>query len=76
MQAKVGDPNHDAKEMKEKSWASDFKEPMSPAFVSRPTPKPVDEDLYKIPPELLYAEPKKASTLYQLFSFLSRLPLF
>ncbi|KAL3725047.1 uncharacterized protein LOC104456490 [Eucalyptus grandis] len=57
--AKVSDPSHDAKEGKEKSWASDFQEPMSPPFVSRPTPKPVDEDLYKISPELLYTEPKK-----------------
>ncbi|KAG1330847.1 hypothetical protein COCNU_02G008150 [Cocos nucifera] len=26
-------------------------------------PKPVDEDLYKIPPELLYKMPRKASSL-------------
>ncbi|KAI3418281.1 uncharacterized protein J3R85_013887 [Psidium guajava] len=57
--AKVGDANHDAKGRKEKSWASDFKEPTSPPFVTRPAPKPVDEDLYKISPELLYAESKK-----------------
>ncbi|OWM62749.1 uncharacterized protein LOC116212662 [Punica granatum] len=39
-----------------------FEEPLSPTptFVtSRPTPKPVDEDLYKIPSEFLHAKPRK-----------------
>ncbi|KAK9282573.1 hypothetical protein L1049_005494 [Liquidambar formosana] len=50
------------KESKKQSWETDVKEPPSPPPVSPPrrhTPKPVDEDLYKIPPELLYAKPKK-----------------
>ena len=34
-------------------------EPPSPTTPPRPTPKPVDEDLYKISPELLYAKNKK-----------------
>ncbi|XP_021907377.1 uncharacterized protein LOC110821744 [Carica papaya] len=33
--------------------------PPPPAMMQRPTPKPVDEDLYKISPELLYAKTKK-----------------
>lgn len=32
----------------------------------RRNPKPADEDLYKIPPELLYQAPKKASVLYEM----------
>ena len=31
-------------------------------------PKPVDEDLYKIPPELLYKMPKKASSLSKIIN--------
>ncbi|MBA0675303.1 hypothetical protein Goari_016856, partial [Gossypium aridum] len=31
----------------------------SPILMAKPTPKPVDEDLYKISPDLLYAKPKK-----------------
>lgn len=39
---------------------TDLKEPLSPAApMPRPTPKPVDEDLYKISPELLYSKNKK-----------------
>lgn len=37
----------------------DFKEPPSPTFAPRQNPKPVDEDLYKISPDLLYAKTKK-----------------
>ncbi|XVF32075.1 hypothetical protein REPUB_Repub17cG0050600 [Reevesia pubescens] len=50
-----------AKEGKKQSWevCSDVKEPPSPTPMGRPTPKPVDEDLYKISPELLFAKPKK-----------------
>ncbi|KAB2636642.1 hypothetical protein D8674_027205 [Pyrus ussuriensis x Pyrus communis] len=48
------------KEAKEESWVvSDVKEPPSPPPRHRPTPKPVDEDLYKISPDLLYAKSKK-----------------
>ncbi|XP_010926648.1 uncharacterized protein [Elaeis guineensis] len=31
-------------------------------------PKPVDEDLYKIPPELLYKMPKKKKLLWNLWA--------
>ncbi|XP_012492179.1 uncharacterized protein LOC105804218 isoform X1 [Gossypium raimondii] len=31
----------------------------SPIVMAKPTPKPVDEDLYKISPDLLYPKPKK-----------------
>ncbi|KAK8701881.1 hypothetical protein V6N13_020259 [Hibiscus sabdariffa] len=49
------------KEGKRQSWeSSDVKEPPSPTPIHhRPTPKPVDEDLYKISPHLLYAKPRK-----------------
>ncbi|KAK4781953.1 hypothetical protein SAY86_016055 [Trapa natans] len=43
-------------------WVGSFGgEPPSPTppFVTRQPPKPVDEDLYKIPPDLLYAKSKK-----------------
>ncbi|CAK7349440.1 unnamed protein product [Dovyalis caffra] len=65
--AKVRSPR--AKEEKrQQSWevTNDVKEPPSPPPTARPKPKPVDEDLYKIPPELLCAKPKKAG----LFAFL------
>ncbi|GMI98619.1 hypothetical protein like AT5G48500 [Hibiscus trionum] len=39
----------------------------SPIPMSKPTPKPVDEDLYKISPDLLYAKTKKKKGL-SLFS--------
>lgn len=46
--------------MKKQNWVSNVvKEPQSPTPISRPTPKPVDEDLYKISPELLYAKTTK-----------------
>ncbi|GAV70748.1 AvrRpt-cleavage domain-containing protein [Cephalotus follicularis] len=48
---------------KQQNWVvSDVKEPPSPPSptpLSRPTPKPVDEDLYKISPDLLYSKTKK-----------------
>ncbi|KAM5562938.1 hypothetical protein ABKV19_017898 [Rosa sericea] len=48
------------KEAKEEGWVmGEVKEPPSPPPRSRPNPKPVDEDLYKISPELLYAKAKK-----------------
>lgn len=71
LQGKVRHPRV-KEEKKQQSWVvGDVKEPPSPTAaappppnptVTRPrtTPKPVDEDLYKIPPELLYAKPKKA----------------
>ncbi|KAF9688451.1 hypothetical protein SADUNF_Sadunf02G0198500 [Salix dunnii] len=49
-------------EKREQSWevTGDVKEsPSPPPLSTRPTPKPVDEDLYKISPELLFAKPKK-----------------
>ncbi|XP_024024219.1 uncharacterized protein LOC21398927 [Morus notabilis] len=56
---KVRDPH--VKEAKHQSnWVTDdAKEPPSPPPVHRPTPKPVDEDLYKISPELLYGKHRK-----------------
>ncbi|KAF3435893.1 hypothetical protein FNV43_RR22985 [Rhamnella rubrinervis] len=52
------------KEAKNQKWVAtnvddDVKEPPSPPPMHRPTPKPVDEDLYKISPELLFAKHKK-----------------
>ena len=57
LQAKMRD--HQEKDAKKQSWVSDGNEPLSPTPLPRPTPKPVDEDLYKISPELLYAKAKK-----------------
>ncbi|KAE8730564.1 hypothetical protein F3Y22_tig00002919pilonHSYRG00179 [Hibiscus syriacus] len=53
------------KEDKTQSWeAGDVKQPAgtepNPDPTAKPTPNPVDEDLYKISPELLYAKTKKA----------------
>ncbi|XP_017644237.1 uncharacterized protein LOC108484849 [Gossypium arboreum] len=42
----------------------------SPIIMAKPTPKPVDEDLYKISPDLLYAKPKKKKALRLLSSCL------
>ncbi|GAB4830331.1 hypothetical protein Ancab_019969 [Ancistrocladus abbreviatus] len=58
-----GRSQHDhIKEAKRQEWEYDIKEPpspvQSPAFC-RQVPKPVDEDLYKIPPELLHAKPRR-----------------
>ncbi|KAL2336755.1 hypothetical protein Fmac_011201 [Flemingia macrophylla] len=48
------------KETKLKNWISDVdSEHASPTSLPRPTSKPVDEDLYKISPGLLYAKAKK-----------------
>ncbi|KAI4356309.1 hypothetical protein L6164_000341 [Bauhinia variegata] len=63
--AKVRDQN--GKEAKKQTWVKDVKEPCSPPPLPRPTPKPVDEDLYKISPELLYAKTRKKRGL-SLFS--------
>jgi len=49
------------KEAKKQNWVSNVKELPSP--ISRPKPKPVDEDLYKISPELLYAKTRKVLIL-------------
>ena len=55
------------KEGKKQSWeVSDVKEPLSPIPLPKRTPKPVDEDLYKISPELLYAKPKKVGSTLPL----------
>ncbi|KAJ8899501.1 hypothetical protein K2173_018475 [Erythroxylum novogranatense] len=48
---KLRKPPSDKEVKNQQSW-----EPASPV---RPTPKPVDEDLYKIPHHLLYAKTKK-----------------
>ncbi|CAJ1949690.1 unnamed protein product [Sphenostylis stenocarpa] len=48
------------KEAKKQSWVSNVRELPSPTSpIPRPKPKPVDEDLYKISPELLYAKTRK-----------------
>lgn len=58
MQNKTRHPQ--VKEAKEQSWVvGEVKEPPSPPPRPRPNPKPVDEDLYRISPELLYAKAKK-----------------
>ena len=56
------------KEAKNQKWVTTndddvVKEPPSPPPMHRPTPKPVDEDLYKISPELLFAKHKKVYNL-------------
>lgn len=70
LQKKVGESH--VKEGKKQRWeVSEEKAAAaaaSPIVVAKPTPKPVDEDLYKISPELLYAKPKKVgSTLPFIF---------
>lgn len=49
------------RETKLKNWISDDVDnsPPSSPPLRRPTSKPVDEDLYKISPGLLYAKAKK-----------------
>ncbi|KAK7386248.1 hypothetical protein VNO78_26331 [Psophocarpus tetragonolobus] len=49
------------KEAKKQNWVvSNVKEiPIPTSPISRPKSKPVDEDLYKISPELLYAKTRK-----------------
>ncbi|WVZ16325.1 hypothetical protein V8G54_009307 [Vigna mungo] len=52
------------KEAKKQNWVSNVKELSSPTNpIPRPKPKPVDEDLYKISPELLYAKTRKVLIL-------------
>ncbi|KAK4799656.1 hypothetical protein SAY86_025021 [Trapa natans] len=41
----------------------DMEEQESPSSSDPPNDKPVDEDLYKIPPELLFSKPKKRAGL-------------
>lgn len=45
------------------NWVTELKEPSS---MHRPTPKPVDEDLYKISPELLFVKHKKVRLDFRL----------
>ncbi|XP_039039363.1 uncharacterized protein LOC120177211 [Hibiscus syriacus] len=60
---------------KRQSWEiNDVKEPPSPTPIHhRPAPKPVDEDLYKISPHLLYAKARKKRGL-SLFSSCMQVP--
>ncbi|CAK8560099.1 unnamed protein product [Lathyrus sativus] len=44
------------KDEKNQNWMNNV---MNEAAMSRPTPKPVDEDLYKISPDLLYVKTTK-----------------
>ncbi|KAE9622126.1 hypothetical protein Lal_00033115 [Lupinus albus] len=57
--AKVRDQQE--KEAKKKNWVRNVNvvEPPCSTSLSRPTPKPVDEDLYKISPGFLYERTKK-----------------
>ncbi|MED6197998.1 hypothetical protein PIB30_061995 [Stylosanthes scabra] len=55
--AKVGDQNE--KERRKKNCVRSDNETLSPTTMKRPNPKPVDEDLYKISPALLYQNTKK-----------------
>ncbi|KAE8685863.1 hypothetical protein F3Y22_tig00111088pilonHSYRG00041 [Hibiscus syriacus] len=55
------------KEDKKQSWkAGDVKQPAaaeaSAIPTAKPTPKPVDEDLYKISPDLLYTKTKRVGS--------------
>lgn len=61
-QAKVRDQQE--KETKRKNWVNNVDiEP------TRPTPKPIDEDLYKISPEVIYAKVNKVQPLTPLLLF-------
>lgn len=69
LQAKVRQSRvKEERKKQQKSWVvNDMKEPPSPTAppqpnpaMARPTPKPVDEDLYTLSPQLLYAKPNKA----------------
>ncbi|KAE9463667.1 hypothetical protein C3L33_04394, partial [Rhododendron williamsianum] len=64
---KAGYPH--VKEAEKEEWAAcDVKEPPSPvAPQPRKAPKPVDEDLYRISPELLRAKSKRVSSLSTAF---------
>lgn len=62
VQAKARYPQ--MKEGKKEGWMVceceyDVKEPPSPVAPPRKAPKAVDEDLYKISPDLLYAKSKR-----------------
>ncbi|KAF4367564.1 hypothetical protein CsatB_024797 [Cannabis sativa] len=48
----------EAKQHEYQSWVSDELKEIAPPM-PRPTPKPVDEDLYRISPELLFKKHKK-----------------
>ncbi|KAL5794507.1 hypothetical protein ACOSP7_003101 [Xanthoceras sorbifolium] len=69
---KSRDHTRGKEEKKQSKWGvSDVKEEESESpttYVARPTPKPVDEDLYKISPELLYAKTKKKRGALCFFS--------
>ncbi|XP_048139177.1 uncharacterized protein LOC115732178 [Rhodamnia argentea] len=54
---KVRDPHAEIE--KGKRWLNDLEGSPIPGFHFRARPKPVDEDLYKIPDELLHAKPRK-----------------
>ncbi|XP_056170940.1 uncharacterized protein LOC115690516 isoform X2 [Syzygium oleosum] len=53
----VHDPH--AEIVKEKRWPNDLEGSPIPGFHFRARPKPVDEDLYKVPAELLHVKPRK-----------------
>ncbi|GKU85917.1 hypothetical protein SLEP1_g517 [Rubroshorea leprosula] len=55
---KVRQEHGKEKEGKKQSKWEELPSPPTPPR-TRPAPKPVDEDLYKISPELLYAKPRK-----------------
>ncbi|RYR48984.1 hypothetical protein Ahy_A07g035206 [Arachis hypogaea] len=63
--AKVCDQHE--KETRKKNWGSIDNEQLSPTPLQRPTPKPVDEDLYKISPGLLYEKTKKVGPPPHIF---------
>lgn len=46
-------------------WVRDYLELEEQESSDDQPNKPVDEDLYKIPPELLFSKPKKASLGFQ-----------
>lgn len=60
---KARERQQNAKEKQNWKLSDEVMEPASPIPVSRPTPKPVDEDLYKISPHLLYSKSKKKGVL-------------
>ncbi|XP_019450067.1 PREDICTED: uncharacterized protein LOC109352511 [Lupinus angustifolius] len=51
-------------ETKKKNWVRDVNVVEPPIPLPRPTPKPVDEDLYKISPGLIYQKTKKKRGLF------------
>lgn len=67
MQEKVRGPQD--KDVKKQNWVNSVKEPQNTGPISRPTPKPVDEDLYKISPELLYVKSTKVTPHTHPFAF-------